>query len=80
MKLNDYDFKNVDQEIIDFKNDVITLLNFGKYQKQVVTGVPAWRGRRGEEVYLMSGTTAILYVCTSDNTATWKPAVTFSTA
>jgi hypothetical protein len=77
MKLGDYDFRGVDQELVDFKNDVITLLNFGKYQKQVISGVPGWRGRRGEEVYLMSGTTGVLYVCTSDNTVTWKVVSTF---
>lgn len=32
MKINDYDFKGVDQEQLDFKNEVTTLLNFGKYQ------------------------------------------------
>jgi hypothetical protein len=79
-KLGDYDFRGQDQEIIDFKNDVITIVNFGKIQKQTVTSVPAWRGRKGEEVYLMSGTTGVLYVCTSDNTITWKPVVTFSIA
>lgn len=77
MKLGDYDFHGLPQELTDFKNDVITLLNFGKAQKQTVTGVPTWRGRRGEEVYLMSGTTGVLYVCTSDNTATWKVVSTF---
>ncbi len=77
MKLGDYDFKEAEQEVQDFKNDVLTLLNFGKYQKQVVSSVPTWRGLRGEEVYLMNGTTGILYTCTSDNTATWRVVSTF---
>jgi len=77
-KLSDYDFRGQDQEIIDFKNDVITLLNFGKYQPQVVSGVPSWRGRKGEFVWLMNGTTGLMYVCTTDNSTTWRPAFSFA--
>lgn len=78
MKLDDIDFRNLPQELIDFKDQVLTLINFGKYQKQAVSSVPTWRGNRGEEVYFISGATGRLYVCTSDGAAVWSIVSTFT--
>lgn len=72
MKIDDVDFRNLPQELNDFKDQIFTLLNFGKYQSQVTSSPPTWVGRRGEEVYTIAGTTGRLYVCSSDNSATWS--------
>ena len=37
-KLSDYEFKGVPQQVKDFKDDVLDLLNNGKLQITVVTG------------------------------------------
>ena len=47
------------QELIDFKDNVTQLLNFGKYQNKVlIEGTPTWTGKEGEIVlsYLTSVT------------------------
>lgn len=72
MKLDDADFRNVPQELIDFKDQILTLINNGKYQKTVTSTPPTWRANRGEEVYTIAGTTGRLYVCSSDNSSTWS--------
>ncbi len=78
-KIDDYDIKDLPQEQVDFNDDVKTILNFGKYQKTVVTSPPTWTGRAGEEVYMITGATGRLYVCTSDNTSSnWKVVSTFT--
>ena len=77
-KLDNYDFRDVEPELSEFKDDVTIILNYGKYQPQVVTAVPAWRARRGEFVWLMSGVTGRLYVCTSDNSTQWTIAAAFA--
>lgn len=64
-------------EVKEFSQDVTDLWNYGKYQPQIVTAQPGWNGRRGEFVWFMSGTTGILYVCTSNNTNQWSDVVTF---
>lgn len=79
MKLDDVDFRNVPQELLDFKDQVITLINNGKYQKAVVSTAPTWTGRRGEEVYFISGNTGRLYMCSVDGSSTnWVIVSTFT--
>lgn len=78
MKLDDVDFRNMPQELLDFKDQLITLVNYGKIQKQITSSPPTWTGRRGEEVYTFAGTTGRLYVCSSDNSATWSVVSTFT--
>ena len=79
MKVSAYDVHELPQEAIDLLEDIRTLLNFGKYQNQVVTaGPPTWVGRRGEEVVHFAGTTGAFYMCTTDSTTTWKITRTFN--
>ena len=77
MKLNAYDVHELPQEAIDLLEDIRTLLNFGKYQQQVITSVPTWIGRKGESVTVFGATTAAVYMCTTDGRATWKAQYTF---
>lgn len=72
MKLNAYDVHELPQEAIDLLEDIRTLLNFGKYQKPVITSPPSWSGRKGEEVMVFSGNTGACYMCTTDGRTTWK--------
>jgi hypothetical protein len=47
------------QELIDFKDNVTQILNYGKYQQKVlIEGTPTWTGKEGEGVwcYLTSAT------------------------
>ena len=50
-KLSDYDFYKMPQEVIDFKDAVTNILNYGKYSAPVLTSAPNWRGREGEHCY-----------------------------
>ena len=71
-KVSDSDDFRVDQNQRDFNDDVRRILNFGKYQPQVLTtGPPGLTGRLGEGVYFIAGTTGRFYVCTTDNASTW---------
>lgn len=74
MKIQAYDVHQLPQEAIDLMEDVRTLLNFGKYQKPILTSpsLPNWKGRRGEEVTVFGGTTGVTYICTTDGAATWR--------
>ena len=66
-KLSDFQFMN-DIQLQSFKDEVRNILNFGKYQKQVVTTVPSWSANLGEEVLLRptsGGTTNYFYAGTA---------------
>lgn len=73
-KIPGYEFRGLPQELVDFKDDVTTLINFGKIQPQVVTAAPTWAGRNGEFVWFISNGTGILYVNTADNANAWSGA------
>ena len=78
MKIDDFDFRGLPQSLVDFKDQVFNLVNFGKFQKQIVSSAPSWRARRGEEVYYISGNTGRLYMCSSDNSTNWVIVATFT--
>lgn len=48
MKLREWDIK--DKEIQGLRDDIKRILNYGKYQKQIITTAPNWAARPGEEV------------------------------
>jgi len=48
LKIQTYDVHELPQEAIDNLEDVRTLLNFGKYQPQVVSAIPTFNGRQGD--------------------------------
>ena len=47
-KVHDQDFARLPQALVDFKDNVLEVLNFGKAQFQVVTTEPTFAGRAGE--------------------------------
>ena len=49
------------QDVVDFKDQVTRILNYGKYSNQVVTTVPTWTARDGEAVFYLSGGTRRWY-------------------
>lgn len=63
-KLQDYTLKGLPDEIVQFKDDVRQLINFGKYQPQVLSSstAPTLAGRAGEFVWWRNGTDGRLYV------------------
>lgn len=71
MKIDDYDITGLPSDPQAAIEDLRTIVNFGKYQHQVVTTFPTWRGRQGETVVVFQ-TTGALVICTTDNAATWR--------
>lgn len=71
MKLDEYSPGNVNQEMQDFMDDVRATLNFGKYQFNIVTDIPAWAGKRGESALFIAGGSAALYVMIATSGTTW---------
>lgn len=65
MKIDDYDLTKENQQLIDFKDDVTTILNRGKVQASVVRTAPTFAGNPGESVLLLNGTQGRLYYYTS---------------
>lgn len=62
MKIDAYEgAQKVGAEFDDFLEDIGLLLNFGKYQYQVVTAPPAWKAENGEAVLFTSANTMRWY-------------------
>ena len=62
-KLNDFDFgRGAHPELIEFKDEVRDLVNFGKFQFQVVSTAPTFAGRMGEVTFFRNGTDGRGYV------------------
>ena len=61
--MSPYSFDKMPQELIDFKDNVTQLLNFGKYQNKVlIEGTPTWTGKEGEVAYsYITSATAGMY-------------------
>lgn len=76
-KINPVDLKGVSQDLIDFKDQVTEHWNYGKYQFQVTSAVPSWTGRQGEMVTVIQNNSGWLYMCTVDESTTWKQVVYF---
>lgn len=53
MKLPGYNFGYLSQELEEWRDQVTTILNLGKYQYSTVTTAPTWTGNKGEGVYVM---------------------------
>ena len=74
-KIDDFEFRGVSQEVIDFKDQVSESINFGKVRPQVVASAPTWIGRNGEWVWFINAGTGRLYVNTADNVIAWSKAL-----
>lgn len=75
MKIKSQDLHELPQEAIDQLEDMKILLNFGKYQPQVVTVIPTFKGRQGEFVILFQGNTGSFFWCTTDGASTWAKVI-----
>lgn len=78
MKVDDYAFPGQSQELIDFKDQLMTLLNFGKYQAQVLNNPPTWKGAKGEFAFYQNGTAGALYFSTGDSLNPWVQVTAFT--
>lgn len=78
-RIDDYTFKGLPQDVIDFKDDVRDLVNAGKFQFPIVTGTPTFAGGTGEFVVYLAGinstNTSTLYVKTG---ASWSAIASFT--
>ena len=66
MKVSEFDFRKMPTELEDFKEEVTTIVNFGKYASQVLynaDSTPTWNGREGEAVlaYVLGAGTFMIY-------------------
>ena len=52
MKVDDYDIKEVPNEVKDFVDDVTTFFNNGKYSQPTVPSSPSWDANNGEMVFV----------------------------
>jgi len=74
-KLVDHDFGKLNPELVDFKDEVRDLLNYGKFQLAVVSAAPTYSGHKGEAVLFLSGTGGALYFYTGVG---WNAVTTFT--
>jgi hypothetical protein len=49
-------------DLIDFKDEVVTIINYGKYEFIVTNGIPAWNAGEGEALFYVNGTDRRFYV------------------
>ena len=75
MRLDDFNFAKLPNELQGFKEDITSLLNNGKHQWQVVSTAPTFAGRAGEAVVMRSGTDGRLYIYLGSS---WNVAVLFT--
>ncbi len=74
MKLAGYEFSKEirkDSSFVDFVNDIINLINNGRYQLRIVSTVPTHVGDDGELLLYISGTVKRMYWYDATN-ATWQ--------
>ena len=49
-------------DLIDFKDEVVTIINYGKYAFMVTNGLPTFSAGEGEQLMYMSGTDRRFYI------------------
>lgn len=62
MKISDYTFKRLPPELVDFKDEVTLIINYGKYAFQVIDFLPNWSAQEGEALMYAAGTARRFYV------------------
>lgn len=78
MKIDQFDFTSQDQEVIDFKDKVTEVINFGKFGFQKSSIVPTWTGRTGEMCFYQNGTDGRLYAFMGTGGTTWTIVASFT--
>ena len=75
-KLEDVSFSKLPPQLVEFKDNLLSLVNFGKFQFQLVSTVPTFSGRNGEVTFFRNGTDGRLYVY---NGSSWNVVASFTT-
>lgn len=75
-KLDDINFSKFPQQLVEFKDNLLSLVNFGKFQFQLVSTVPTFAGRNGEVTFYRNGTDGRMYVY---NGSSWNVVASFTT-
>ena len=77
-RLDDYEFRQLPQELIDFKDDVRDIINNRKFDHSIVTGTPTYAANTGEfALYVVAAAvgSSALYVKTGNS---WSVVAQFS--
>src|SRR3990167_9776707 len=67
MKLEEYEFKDLPEELTEFKDDVVNVVNYGKYSSSVLSSAPTWNGQEGESVFYNNGADTSWYYQLGDS-------------
>ena len=62
MKVSEYEFYRMPWDLIDFKDEVVTIINYGKYAFPVSNGIPVHAAGEGEQAMYINGTDRRFYV------------------
>jgi len=62
VRISDYEFYRMPWDLIDFKDEVVTIINRGKYAFYVTNGEPQFAAGEGEQMMYVSGTSRRFYV------------------
>jgi len=61
MKVDDFTLVKADPELVSVIDNIINIINNGRYVLRVVTSIPDWDGEEGEELLYYSGSTKRRY-------------------
>jgi len=62
MKISDYELYRMPWDLVDFKDEVVTIINYGKYAFMVTNGLPTFLAGEGEQLMYMNGTDRRFYI------------------
>ena len=75
MRLEDYDWKGLPPNLVEWLQDCTDIINQGKYQAYIGTAPTSGTtpGQQGDIIVAQDGATWYIYVCV-DGSNTWKKA------
>ena len=78
-KIDAYELNGLGQQVVDFHDDVNSIINGGRIQFSIVTGTPTFAGGTGEFVVFLAGVnstnSSTLYVKTGNS---WSAVASFT--
>ena len=77
MKLPGYNFGYLSQELEEWRDQVTTIINLGKFQYPTTQTAPTWTGQKGEGTYVMpdSGGTTFYVMRNTAWVAAWSTTI-----
>ena len=77
MKLPGYNFGYLSQELEEWRDQVTTIINLGKFQYPTNQTAPTWTGQKGEGTYVMpdSGGTTFYVMRNTAWVAAWSTTI-----